>query len=70
MKFPGRDAHDPNCQQNWEFLAKRLFNGKGSPETVVAAKIGSLYLREDGGAATTLYVKESNDGGNTGWIAK
>lgn len=46
-----------------------LFSGTGSPETVVTAGVGSLYLRTDGGAATTLYVKESG-AGNTGWIGK
>ena len=43
--------------------------GAGSPETVVPAPVGSLYTRTDGGANTTLYVKESGTG-NTGWIAK
>ena len=43
--------------------------GAGSPESAVTATVGSLYLRTDGGAATTLYVKESGSG-NTGWIAK
>jgi len=43
--------------------------GAGDPENVVTANIGSLYLRTDGGANTTLYVKESGTG-NTGWIAK
>lgn len=47
----------------------RLFTGAGSPETVVTAPIGSLYTRTDGGANTTLYVKESGTG-NTGWVAK
>lgn len=40
----------------------------GSPESVVAAPVGSLYLRTDGGAGTTLYVKQSGTG-NTGWAA-
>jgi hypothetical protein len=44
-------------------------SGAGSPETVVAAGIGSLYTRTDGGASTTLYVKESGTGA-TGWVAK
>jgi hypothetical protein len=44
--------------------------GTGSPESNVSARIGSLYLRVDGGAGTTLYVKESGAGTNTGWIAK
>lgn len=47
-----------------------LHVGAGSPETVVSAYVGSLYLRLDGGANTTLYVKESGAGTNTGWIAK
>lgn len=47
----------------------RIKGGNGSPETVVTAAVGSLYLRLDGGAATTLYVKESGTG-NTGWIGK
>jgi hypothetical protein len=46
-----------------------LHTGTGSPETVLTATVGHLYLRSDGGAATTLYVKESGSG-NTGWIAK
>lgn len=40
----------------------------GSPEAVLTAPIGSLYLRTDGGANTTTYRKESGVG-NTGWIA-
>lgn len=43
--------------------------GSGSPEGVVAANVGSLYLRTDGGTGTTLYVKESGTG-KTGWVAK
>lgn len=46
-----------------------IFSGTGSPEGVVTAKVGSLYLRTNGGASTTLYVKESGTG-NTGWVAK
>ena len=41
--------------------------GAGAPSVV--APIGSLYLRTDGGANTTLYVKESGTDG-TGWVAK
>ena len=46
-----------------------LISGPGTPETFVTAAIGSLYLRTDGGAGTTLYVKESGTG-NTGWVGK
>lgn len=44
-------------------------SGAGTPEGAVTATVGSLYTRTDGGAATTLYVKESGEG-NTGWVAK
>lgn len=40
----------------------------GTPEGVVTARIGSTAVRSDGGASTTLYVKESGTG-NTGWRA-
>lgn len=43
--------------------------GTGSPEGAVTAGIGTLYRRTDGGAGTTLYIKESGSG-NTGWVAK
>ncbi len=44
-------------------------SGSGSPEGALTAVVGSLYTRTDGGAGTTLYVKESGSG-NTGWVAK
>jgi hypothetical protein len=44
-------------------------SGSGSPEGAVAAPVGSLFSRTNGGAATSLYVKESGSG-NTGWVAK
>lgn len=46
-----------------------ISSGSGSPESVVTAPIGSLFLRTDGGASTTLYVKTTGSG-NTGWTAK
>jgi hypothetical protein len=46
-----------------------LSSGTGSPEGVVTAPPGSLYMNSSGGANTSLYVKESGIG-NTGWVAK
>lgn len=46
-----------------------MMSGTGSPESGVTAPVGSLYLRSDGGANTTLYIKESGTG-PTGWVAK
>lgn len=43
--------------------------GTGSPEGVVTGPVGSLFSRVDGGAGTTLYVKESGSS-TTGWVAK
>lgn len=47
----------------------RILTGTGSPEGVIAAPICSLFLRQDGTATTTLYVKTTGTG-NTGWTAK
>lgn len=47
----------------------RQFWGDDSPEGVLTAPVGSIAQRRNGGAATTLYVKESGTG-NTGWVAK
>lgn len=44
-------------------------SGTGSPEGSVSAPVGSMFTRTDGGAGTTLYVKESGSGA-TGWVAK
>ncbi len=49
--------------------APTLTSGSGTPEAAVAAPIGSLFCRTDGGAGTSLYVKESGTG-NTGWVGK
>lgn len=44
-----------------------IASGTGAP--AIAAPVGSLYLRTDGGAATSLYVKETGTS-TTGWVAK
>lgn len=45
------------------------FRGIGTPEGVITADIGAIYIRTNGGATTTLYIKTSGTG-NTGWTAK
>ena len=50
--------------------APRWGTGAGDPAGIVSAPIGSMWTRTDGGAGTTLYVKESGGGGNSGWVAK
>ena len=48
----------------------RVRFGTGTPLGNVIADIGTLYLRTDGAAGTTLYVKEGNDGTALGWVGK
>lgn len=58
----------PNIGWNAGTFGAQLFQGTGSPEGVVTARIGSMFSRTDGGQATTIYYKESGIG-NTGWVA-
>lgn len=45
--------------------------GEDSPEGVVYAPQGSVFLRLNGGALTTLYIKTSGTSDtNVGWTAK
>jgi hypothetical protein len=44
-------------------------SGIGDPNGAVTGNKGDLWSRQDGGAATCFYVKETN-GGNLGWVAK
>jgi hypothetical protein len=46
----------------------QVSSGTGTPEGAVTAPPGSIFLRTDGAAGTTLYVKETGTG-NTGWTA-
>ncbi len=71
---------DPKVQRALEVLtlavqelqARRvvdvILQGSGDPNGDVEAPVGSLYLRSDGGAVTTLYVRENT--GASGWVAK
>lgn len=74
FKFPER-LPDSDLQRNLDKLvaflnefAQRFYWGDGSPENVVTAEVGSVYLRLDGGTNTTLYIKEANSD-DTGWAA-
>lgn len=48
----------------------QVLAGAGSPAGAVAAPVGSVFLRVDGGASTVLYVKESGGSTSAGWVAK
>lgn len=58
----------PRIGFNAGTFGANLFTGAGSPEGVVTARTGSIYLRTDGGQASTFYYKESGTG-SAGWIA-
>ena len=76
LPSPAPYVKDPEIRKALEILwvwgkdiEGRVLSGNNSPENLVAAPVGTLYRRLDGGANTTLYVKESGTG-NTGWTAK
>jgi hypothetical protein len=79
MLFTFREGaiQDPGTVEAFRELARLLlaieilpvYTGAGTPESSIVAGVGSMYLRTDGGASTTLYIKESGTG-DTGWVAK
>jgi hypothetical protein len=50
--------------------ARIIMGSIATPEGIVSAETGSLFLTTNGGAGTTLWVKESSPTVNTGWIGK
>lgn len=66
LEIRGRYAPD---HESGASTAATLLTGTSTPEGQVTARPGAIYLRADGGAGTTLYVKETGTG-NTGWTAK
>lgn len=46
-----------------------VFEGSATPEGAVAAPVGSVFLRTDGAAGTSVYFKESGSG-TSGWRAR
>jgi len=72
-----QDIKDPKTlKTNLEDLKSRLnmliefiHIGSGTPEGAETGSVGHIFLRTDGGAGTTLYVKQSGSG-NTGWVGK
>jgi hypothetical protein len=57
-----------NVGWNTGTFGAQLFAGTGSPEGVITARIGSMYMRTDGAPGSTCYVKESGTGA-AGWTA-
>ena len=44
--------------------------GTGTPEAAVVGSMGDIFIRTNGGAGTTLYIKESGNATNPGWVSK
>ena len=67
-RFPSDTGSQQECETRYitGCLSK---SGSGTPQGVVTAPIGSIYLRIDGGSGTSLYVKQTGTG-NTGWAGK
>jgi hypothetical protein len=61
---PRRDREQPEwyLAGNWlvEDGPQPRFTGYGPPQNAIAAAVGSTMLRQDGGASSTFYVKESS----------
>src|SRR3954469_4110495 len=53
----------------FEALGRQFFQGRGTPEGRIRARIGAVYFREDGTTGAVLYVKEANENAATGWTA-
>jgi len=47
----------------------QIVKGTGTPESVVTAPVGSMYVDTDGGVGSTLYIKETG-AGSSGWASK
>lgn len=67
--FPVEDSTPYKFSLDELKKAVGVLDGSGSPEGVVTAAVGTIYRRSDGGANTSIYVKESGSG-NTGWVGK
>lgn len=52
---------------NFVTLNDQFLIGTGTPEGVVTATVGRMFIRTDGGSDTALYLKVSGSG-NTGWL--
>jgi hypothetical protein len=64
----------PKTDREWQAWLRatfdeRLQSGAGSPEGVVVADRGTIYMRTDGAPTTTMYIKGADDGLATGWSA-
>lgn len=53
----------------WLTTESRFFEGTGSPNGVIAAPLGSRYIRTDGSQGDVEWIKRAGGNGNTGWVS-
>ena len=46
-----------------------VLRGAGNPEGSITAAVGTIFLRTDDSATTSLFIKQTGSG-NTGWVGK
>lgn len=63
-------SHGATITGTLTITTSKISSGTGSPNSVVTGSVGDQFLRTDGGASTTLYIKESGTATTTGWVAK
>lgn len=70
LRTTGQISADTNIYASVGLYANStpIRSSTGTPEGVITANVGALYLRQDGAAGTSLYIKQSGTG-NTGWTA-
>lgn len=56
------------AQRNMDMQGSVIWTGTATPEGAATAEPGAIFMRTNGGADTTFYVKETGSG-NTGWTA-
>lgn len=49
------------------FQGPLIMAGNGTPETNFSGRVGSIYMRGNGAAGTSVYIKETGTG-TTGWV--
>lgn len=72
IPFPRLDI-DKRLIQLLQFIIERsayTHYYAGDPNGNVTGDIGDSCINTGGGAGTTLYIKESGNGTNTGWVGK
>lgn len=66
----GPTSSDADNQVETVLGGAKVLAGTGAPAGLVFGSPGDLYVNKSGGAATTLYVKESGTNTTAGWVAK